>query len=55
MKTGNKSGASAIWDGPLSQENRPHGKGSSNGANGMKLSMTPPCYTGSLPITEKAK
>ena len=25
-------GESALWDGPLSQEGRPHGKGSSSGS-----------------------
>jgi hypothetical protein len=47
-------GESHIWDGPLSQLNRSHGPGRSNGLWGMKLpkAMTP--YTAG-PITEIAK
>ena len=30
-------GESQIWDGPLDQQGRLHGKGSSNGSYGMKL------------------
>jgi len=47
-------GESHIWDGPLSQLNRQHGPGRSNGLWGIKLpkAMTP-YKTG--PITEIAK
>ena len=48
------TGESAIWDGPLSQAGRPHGKGSSSGINGMKVSQAPVSYTAG-PITNKAK
>ena len=30
-------GESALWDGPLSQEGRPHAKGSSSGANPIQV------------------
>jgi len=30
-------GESHIWDGPLNQQGRLHGKGASNGITGMKL------------------
>jgi hypothetical protein len=52
-KKGN-TGESAIWDGPLSQAGRPHGKGSSSGINGMKISQAPVSYTAG-PITNIAK
>jgi phage terminase large subunit-like protein len=32
-------GETHIWDGPLNQAGRPHGKGSSSGARGMKLKL----------------
>ena len=53
-KSKGNSGANAIWDGPLSQAGRPHGKGSSSGINGMKISQAPVSYTPG-PITQKAK
>tara|TARA_R110000764_G_scaffold207317_1_gene292907 strand:+ start:787 stop:954 length:168 start_codon:yes stop_codon:yes gene_type:complete len=49
-------GENTLWDGPLSQENRPHGKGSSSGKNGMKLKLDVPCTCGAgTPITQRAK
>jgi len=56
-------GENTLWDGPLSQENRPHGKGSSSGITGMKLKLMQPCgCVGNcgcgepkLPITTRAK
>tara|TARA_R110000803_G_scaffold194222_1_gene257235 strand:- start:623 stop:793 length:171 start_codon:yes stop_codon:yes gene_type:complete len=55
MKDKNGStGASAVWDGPLSQANRPHGKGSSSGITGMKLKMDQPYYKAG-PITQVSK
>lgn len=54
-------GENTLWDGPLSQENRPHGQGSSSGKNGMKLKLKQPCGCtggcgcGAIPITTKAK
>lgn len=36
-------GENSLWDGPLSQANRPHGKGSSSGSKGMKLKLMQPC------------
>ena len=33
-------GENTIWDGPLSQLGRPHGKGSSSGIKGMKLKIS---------------
>ena len=55
-------GENAIWDGPLSQVSRPHGKGSSSGAKGMKLKLMQPCgcigdcaCNLSAPITSRAK
>ena len=47
-------GESALWDGPLSQEGRPHGRGSSSGANGMQVLKYPTPYE-SKPITQCAK
>jgi hypothetical protein len=54
MKSGNKSGASAIWDGPLSEAGRPKGQGSSSGIKGMKISQAPVAYSAG-PITGKAQ
>ena len=48
-------GESHIWDGPLNQEGRPHGKGSSSGAYGMKLKQSAVPFNGLGPITQKAK
>jgi|TARA_R110002020_G_scaffold420825_1_gene629944 hypothetical protein len=47
-------GESQIWDGPLDQAGRLHGKGSSNGAHGMKLKLSHVPYQGG-PITKIAK
>jgi hypothetical protein len=47
-------GESQIWDGPLDQEGRLHGKGSSNGAQGMKLKLANVPYTAGA-ITQIAK
>ena len=49
-------GENTIWDGPLSQVGRPHGKGSSSGSKGMKLKLAD-CGCNSLkgPITQRAK
>ena len=49
-----KIGESALWDGPLSQVGRPHGKGSSSGANGMQVLKYPSPYV-DKPITQCAK
>ena len=49
-----KIGESALWDGPLSQVGRPHGKGSSSGKNGMQVLKYPTTYE-SKPITQCAK
>ena len=53
-KSKGSTGASAIWDGPLSEAGRPKGKGSSSGINGMKISQAPVSHS-SGPITNKAK
>ena len=47
-------GESHIWDGPLDQEGRLHGVGSSNGSKGMKLKLADVPYTAG-PITQIAK
>ena len=47
-------GESHIWDGPLDQEGRMHGEGSSNGRKGMKLKLAPCSYSPG-PITSKAQ
>ncbi len=47
-------GESQIWDGPLDQEGRLHGQGSSNGAKGMKLKLAAVPYKGGA-ITQIAK
>ena len=44
MKKGNL-GVSAIWDGPLGQDDRLHGPGASNGSKGMKLKLGKVPYT----------
>ena len=43
-----------IWDRPLDQEGKPHGKGASNGATGMQILKAPTYYKG-MPITQCAK
>lgn len=47
-------GESAIWDGPLSKEGFPMGKGSSSGITGLEVSKYP-CSYSDIPITQKAK
>jgi len=47
-------GQNVIWDGPLSQEGRDHGKGSSSGITGMKLKLAATPYSAG-PITMKAQ
>ena len=57
LKPGTKVGIvgeSHIWDGPLDQQGRPHGSGSSFGITGMKILQAPLSYKG-MPITECAK
>ncbi len=55
-KRGGIVGETHIWDGPLSQEGRPHAKGSSSGKNPMKLKIQEPCQCGAgTPITKRAK
>ena len=53
-KASGEVGESALWDGPLSQIGRPHGKGSSSGINGMQV-LKYPCSYESGPITQIAK
>jgi len=50
-------GENAVWDGPLSKEGFPMGKGSSSGCKGMEVSKYPypcDCQPG-VPITKRAK
>jgi hypothetical protein len=47
-------GENAIWDGPLSKEGFPMGKGSSSGKDGLEVSKYP-CECGTGPITQRAK
>jgi hypothetical protein len=57
LKPGSKVGIvgeSHIWDGPLDQTGRPHGKGSSSGIEGMQVLKAPSMYKGG-PITQVAK
>ena len=57
LKSGSKVGIigeSHIWDGPLDQQGRPHGSGSSSGITGMQILKAPTSYK-ALPITECAK
>ncbi len=48
-------GENAIWDGPLSKEGFPMGKGSSSGISGMEVSKYPCSCAPGTPITQKAK
>jgi len=51
-------GESHIWDGPLNQDGRAHGIGSSSGITGMQVSKFPFAsveYQVKLPITQIAK
>ena len=57
LKPGKKVGVvgeSHIWDGPLNQDGRAHGVGSSSGITGMQVSKYPCDYKGG-PITQLAK
>ena len=47
-------GESHIWDGPLDQEGRPHGVGSSSGNMGMEILKYPTTYQAGR-ITQRAK
>ena len=47
-------GENAIWDGPLSKEGFPMGKGSSSGKDGLEVSKYP-CDYKAGPITNIAK
>ena len=47
-------GENAIWDGPLSKEGFPMGKGSSSGKDGLEVSKYP-CDYKAGPITQLAK
>ena len=47
-------GENAIWDGPLSKEGFPMGKGSSSGKDGLEVSKYP-CDYKAGPITQRAK
>ena len=49
-------GENAIWDGPLSKEGFPMGKGSSSGSQGMEVSKADcGCDSVKGPITSRAK
>jgi|TARA_R110002020_G_scaffold74970_1_gene191230 hypothetical protein len=57
LKPGSKVGIvgeSHIWDGPLDQEGRPHGSGSSSGITGKSVLKAPTMYKAG-PITQIAK
>ena len=57
LKPGTKVGIvgeSHIWDGPLDQEGRLHGVGSSSGITGKQVLKAPTYYKG-MPITQCAK
>ena len=57
LKPGSKVGIvgeSHVWDGPLDQTGRPHGKGSSSGINGMQILKAPMKFIDG-PITSIAK
>jgi hypothetical protein len=48
-------GENAIWDGPLSKEGFPMGKGSSSGKDGLEVSKAPFTCGHGTPITQRAK
>ena len=49
-------GENAVWDGPLSKEGFPMGKGSSSGIYGLEVSKAScGCDSINMPITQKAK
>jgi len=57
LKPGTKVGIvgeSHVWDGPLNQEGRAHGEGSSSGITGMQILKAPTPYK-SGPITMRAQ
>ena len=57
LKPGKKvgvGGESHIWDGPLDQDERPHGVGSSSGITGMEILKYTTSYKAG-PITSIAK
>ena len=57
LKPGTKVGVvgeSHIWDGPLDQQGRVHGEGSSSGITGMSILKAPVSFK-SGPITSIAK
>ena len=47
-------GESHVWDGPLNQEGRAHGVGSSSGITGMQILKAPTPYQKG-PITMRAQ
>ncbi len=58
LKPGTKVGVvgeSHIWDGPLDQQGRAHGVGSSSGITGMQVSKFPCVCAPGVPITQRAK
>jgi hypothetical protein len=48
-------GENAVWDGPLSKEGFPMGKGSSSGKDGLEVSKAPFTCGHGTPITSRAK
>jgi hypothetical protein len=57
LKPGTKVGIvgeSHVWDGPLNQEGRAHGEGSSSGITGMQVLKAPTPYEPG-PITMRAQ
>ena len=57
LKPGTKVGIvgeSHVWDGPLNQEGRAHGVGSSSGITGMEILKAPTPYQAG-PITMRAQ
>lgn len=48
-------GENAVWDGPLSKEGFPMGKGSSSGITGMEVSKASVGSDSYAPITQRAK
>ena len=57
LKPGTKVGIvgeSHVWDGPLNQQGRAHGEGSSSGITGMQVLKAPTSYQAG-PITMRAQ
>ena len=57
LKPGSKVGIvgeSHVWDGPLDQQGRPHGQGSSSGITGMQILKAQTPYQAG-PITMRAQ